>query len=144
MWKPARSSLRRLTFTSFASLASLALIAPAARAETRDVVSDVIDVDAAPTDGNGDGGADAGPGDGGGSDTADASPDGGPRDAPFEETFPHDSGNPPADSGNPPRSTPDEDDGCGCRIGGRPGSAGLTAVLGALAGLGLAVRRRRR
>jgi MYXO-CTERM domain-containing protein len=140
---PLHSSLLLLTFSGFAF--SSALVAAPAQAQDAqtDATSDATTADGSADLATSEAGSDA-------SDASDAG-DAGKADA-LPDAVHDDGGTAKPDAAvtadakaDAPRSTLDEDDGCGCRIGaGKPGSAGLFTVLGALAGVGLTVRRRRR
>jgi len=121
-------SNRRSVFWPLAIVlpAALALSITPARAEVAVEMSDVEPGPEAPveaaTDGGADTGGDAVKSDAGGTDAAGS-------DAPR------------ADGG----SKPSDDEGdCGCRLGGTGRSSAALPVAGALAGLGLVIRRRRR
>jgi MYXO-CTERM domain-containing protein len=137
---PLHSSLLLLTFSGFAFSSALV----AAPAQAQDAQTDATS-DATTADGSADLATSEA-----GSDASDAG-DAGKPDA-LPDAVHDDGGTAKPDAAvtadakaDVPRSTLDEDDGCGCRIGaGKPGSAGLFTVLGALAGVGLTVRRRRR
>jgi MYXO-CTERM domain-containing protein len=131
-----RSSLLLLSFGSFAFAATPAL--------AQDALDDAA-ADALAPDGGESDAADAASDASDASDAlhVDATPDAGRPDTitPTPDAASPDA--PKADASKPPAA--EEDDGCGCRIGaGKPGSAGLFTVLGAVVGIGLTVRRRRR
>jgi LPXTG-motif cell wall-anchored protein len=113
-------------------------IAPARAQETP--------VEVAATDGGADTGGDMGTSDTGGdmgtTDTGgatDAATTDGPRDTAGNDAAGNDA--PRADGGTTP--TDDEGD-CGCRLGSTGRSSAALPLVGALAGLGLVIRRRRR
>jgi MYXO-CTERM domain-containing protein len=141
MWKRARSSLLLLTLTSSALGLTAAPTRALAQDALPDVVPDVLNSDAADTASDV-ASSETGDASDGGSDTIKT--DAGASDVPT--TTPADAAPATDTKVDAPRSTLDDDDGCGCRIGGHPssGSAGLFTVLGSLAAVGFTVRRRRR
>jgi LPXTG-motif cell wall-anchored protein len=139
-------SNRRSVFWPLAIVlpAALALSITPARAEVAVEMSDVEPGPEAPVEAATDGGADTG-GDAVKSDASDTGgTDAGISDAPRDTAGGTDAAGsdaPRADGG----SKPSDDEGdCGCRLGGTGRSSAALPVAGALAGLGLVIRRRRR
>ena len=136
-------SNRRSVFWPLAIVlpAALALSITPARAQVADAMSDVEPGTEAPVEAATDGGADTS-GDMVKSDTGGT--DAGTSDAPRDTAGGTDAaGNDAtrADGGSKPSG--DEED-CGCRLGGTGRSSAALPIAGALAGLGLVIRRQRR